>query len=280
TSANNEFTLTITVTRQQDTHSWCDLPIALSQSNFTMKKYASYPCGRRDILSTEMNQIQQQSQCLSDYVCEDSTSYSVCQKSDKKCDPKFRLKIVASTEPTISDQLVDSHSVYSSPDLGIESDPSHCSSLEKRITNITEEHLQEIRSLHQCEKNLRRISADKLSKQNAKSPSSNQLVFAIGSVNDYDLLKKDLENNVTILLGLQNRVKERIQCSSRTSVKNSEYMTLKEMEKKIDSLIIGLGKSLKLVSCFWKSMLNSSPVTEAKDNGNTLLFPPIPFGKM
>ncbi|XP_021357283.1 myomegalin-like isoform X3 [Mizuhopecten yessoensis] len=89
-----------------------------------------------------------------------------------------------------------------------------------------------------------------------KIDSDLRCLFAVGKLDDYEKLKKENCESLTVLKGIEARIKERLRVfkTMRTS-ESVEYSTLKELSLSSENLRICLDEEKSLIGCFWTTQL-------------------------
>ncbi|KAK6175111.1 hypothetical protein SNE40_013639 [Patella caerulea] len=85
-------------------------------------------------------------------------------------------------------------------------------------------------------------------------------LFAIGKLDDFEKVRKENEEVLSVLHGLQARVDDRIHCMKKSSEQSVEYSTLKEISLAIENLKICMNAEKNVIERFWVSQL--PPVNE------------------
>ncbi|XP_033732642.1 golgin subfamily B member 1-like isoform X3 [Pecten maximus] len=92
-----------------------------------------------------------------------------------------------------------------------------------------------------------------------KVDSDIRCLFAVGKLDDYEKLKKENCETLTVLKGIEARIKERLRVfkTMPTSelIKSVEYSTLKELSLSSENLRICLDEEKSLIGCFWTTQL-------------------------
>ncbi|XP_023209803.1 putative leucine-rich repeat-containing protein DDB_G0290503 isoform X2 [Centruroides sculpturatus] len=158
----------------------------------------------------------------------------------------------------VEDSVDQSH--YTSPDLGIDSDPSQDSKIHKPLDENQNKVIEKESAAIESLKSLS-LSKDKL---------VGQALYAVSQLQDYELLKKEIEESLVLIKGVQARIKDRlITFSSKNSPgKSLEYSTLKEINSSCASLEAYLEESYHLVSSFWITSIPQT-ITDDKTDSTT-----------
>lgn len=84
-------------------------------------------------------------------------------------------------------------------------------------------------------------------------------LFAIGKLDDYELLRKENNEMSYVVRNLQARLRERIKVHKSLTptdlYKNKEYSTLRDLSLLVENLNVCLGEESRLISNFWLSQL-------------------------
>ncbi|XP_074655585.1 uncharacterized protein LOC141909113 isoform X2 [Tubulanus polymorphus] len=81
-------------------------------------------------------------------------------------------------------------------------------------------------------------------------------LYAIGKLDDYELLKKQVGELCVILKGTEARIIERLRAyRNSTQIQSIEYSNLKELSSSLEHANICAGQSSKLIQLFWTSTL-------------------------
>lgn len=145
---------------------------------------------------------------------------------------------------------------YTSPDQGIDSDPSQDLKIHK-ISDLNQKQIIE-KELNATE-NL-----------NLALHSKNQVLYAVCQLQDYELLKKEIEESLVLIKGIRARIKERLGTfSSKSSPgKSLEYSTLKEINSSSANLEAYLEECWHLIGLIWITTVPQI-TTENTNNNDT-----------
>ncbi|XP_064650443.1 myomegalin-like isoform X3 [Lineus longissimus] len=81
-------------------------------------------------------------------------------------------------------------------------------------------------------------------------------LFAIGRLDDYELMKKEIGESTIIIRGMEARLQERMKIFKGVNpMQNLEYLTLKELSSAVENLNICLKEQHRVIRAFWTSQL-------------------------
>ncbi|KFM65624.1 hypothetical protein X975_15394, partial [Stegodyphus mimosarum] len=156
-----------------------------------------------------------------------------------------------------SQDSVCHRSHYSSPDLGIESDPNHEGSApeQQEETNRNESTLKskqkiarmQLKSMHSYSPNDARL------KNTPMSLGVGDTLHAIGILQEYELLKREVQEGLVGIQSVLSRTGDGLHHIAKYTSprKNLEYSTLKAIKDTCANIEVCLREAYKLVNNFW-----------------------------
>ncbi|XP_055948146.1 putative leucine-rich repeat-containing protein DDB_G0290503 isoform X4 [Argiope bruennichi] len=138
---------------------------------------------------------------------------------------------------------------FSSPDLGIESDPNHESSAPEQA----EKEFKEVSGRMSKRQETMYSFTDSSSKIKDDSFGMGDTLHAIGYLEEYELLKKEVQESLVGIKTVLSRTSDGLHHLAKftSPQKNLEYSTFKAIKDSCGNIEVCLRKAVKLVDNFW-----------------------------